>query len=88
MNKVIVYGKVDCPDTQRARALLDRERVPYEFEDVLVDEALRAEAARLGGSPSVPVIVTPSGAVTVEPTDEELRMLLQHESLIDGPTAR
>lgn len=66
-----VYGKRDCADTIRSRALLDRLGVEYAFHDVAADAAARDRAAALGGGPSVPVIVTASG-ILVEPTDDEL----------------
>lgn len=67
---VLVYGRVDCADTQRTRALLERLAVPAEFLDVESDAALAREAARLGGGPRVPVVRFPDGAVEVEPSDE------------------
>lgn len=73
MAEVTVYGKLDCTDTQRSRALLDAEGVGYRFIDVLADEEAREHAMALSGGSSVPVVVVvSSGRVLVEPSDDEL----------------
>lgn len=71
--EIEVYGRVDCADTLRSRALLERERVPYVFVDVDAEVAAAQRAAQLSGGPRVPVIVLADGAVLVEPPDDELR---------------
>lgn len=73
---VEVYGKLDCADTLRSRALLESLGVAYRFHDVVADDGAREHAEALGGGPSVPVIVT-ALAVLVEPTDEELTAALE-----------
>lgn len=69
---VEVYGKPDCSDTERSRALLDARGVSYAYFDVTTDAAARAHAEEVSGSTRAPVVVVGGGVVLVEPTDEEL----------------
>jgi mycoredoxin len=71
-----VYGKLDCTDTQRSRALLDGLGVAYVFHDVESEDALLRGAQRLSGGTAVPVVVLPGGTILVEPSDEELTAAL------------
>lgn len=80
MADVTVYGKLDCADTQRSRALLDAEGVGYRFIDVLADDEAREHARTLSGGLSVPVVVVPSGRVLVEPSDEEMLEALTEQA--------
>lgn len=84
MTDVTVYGKQDCTDTLRSRALLDVEGVAYRFVDVLADDDARERARELSGVSSVPVIVVPSGRVLVEPSDEELLVALGERAPLAG----
>ena len=70
---IVVYGKQECTDTLRTRALLHDVGAEYTFIDVeaSADDAARAE--ELGGSTKVPVVVLPDGVVLVEPSDDEVR---------------
>ncbi|CAH0235534.1 glutaredoxin domain-containing protein [Microbacterium sp. Bi128] len=72
-DEVTVYGRQDCADTLRTRALLQDADVPYVFVDVEASASDAARAAALGGSSKVPVVVLPGGAVLVEPPDTALR---------------
>lgn len=80
---VEVFGKPECTDTARSRALLDAAGVAYRYHDVLEDEELRRRAAALGGGPAVPVVVLPGG-VMVEPADDDLASALRRDGLIGG----
>lgn len=71
-----VFGKLDCADTARTRALLAAESAPFVFIDVEASSSAAAQAAELGGSPRVPVVVFPDGDVLVEPDDDEVRARL------------
>lgn len=73
--RIEVYGKVDCVDTLRSRALLESLGIPYVFHDVVADDVSRERASFLGGGPAVPVIVI-GRAVLVEPTNPELAAAL------------
>lgn len=68
---VLVYGRDTCEDTTRAREHLERAGVPFRYLRVDEDEAARA-LVHGAGFFATPVIVTPSGTIYVEPTDEEL----------------
>lgn len=67
-----VYGKPDCPDTARSRALLDARGAGYDYFDITADAPARERAATVSGSTKAPVISFTDGLVLVEPTDEEL----------------
>jgi mycoredoxin len=72
-SEVVVYGKRECADTLRTRALLRDAGVEYRFVDVEASADDAARATALGGSTKVPVVVLPDGAVLVEPSDDEVR---------------
>lgn len=75
-NDTVVFGKDDCADTQRSRDLLDRAAVAYTYHRVDVDSAAKMRAEAISGVSRVPVIVVPSGAALVEPSDDELAAAL------------
>lgn len=68
---VTVYGTHWCGDCRRARRYLDATATPYRWLDVDSDAAAQSlvEAA---GYDAMPIVVTPTGQVLVEPTTEEL----------------
>ena len=68
---VLVYGRDTCDDTTRARAHLTAAGVPFLYLHTDEDEAVR-ELVQGAGYFATPVVVTPAGAIYVEPTDEEL----------------
>ena len=68
---VLVYGRDTCEDTTRARVHLERAGVPFRYLRVDEDEASRS-LVHGAGFFATPVVVTPSGVIYVEPTDEEL----------------
>lgn len=72
MNDLVVYGKPDCVDFLRSKALLDRLGVPFDWHDVVADPAEAAAATAISGGVATPVIVFPDGSCQVEPTDAEL----------------
>jgi glutaredoxin 3 len=64
-DKVIVFGKDDCPYTARARAALAAEHKHVDYRDVAKNPAHLVEMLALtGGRREVPVIVE-RGKVTV-----------------------
>lgn len=71
-----VYGKPDCTDTDRSRALLDGRGVVYDYFDVTTSDEARERAESVSGSTRAPVVVVGGGTVLVEPTDEELASAL------------
>ncbi|UGT40041.1 glutaredoxin family protein [Nocardia yamanashiensis] len=74
---VRMYGADWCGDCRRAKTWLREQGVAFTEIDVEHDEAARNEAIRLaGGRKNIPVIVVPSGAVLVEPTNADLAAAL------------
>ncbi|GAA1664607.1 glutaredoxin family protein [Microbacterium lacus] len=67
-----VYGKPECTDTARSRALLDARGVEYAYFDVLTDPAARDRAEAASGSTRAPIIAFSDGRVLIEPSDEKL----------------
>jgi len=72
METLTIFGKPDCADFIRSKALLDGFEVPYAFHDVLTDPDAAAEALRVSGGASSPVIVFPDGSFQVEPSNADL----------------
>jgi len=56
MANVIMYGTLSCPYCVRARGLLERKSVEYQWIDVSRDTALFHEMVQLSGGSSVPQI--------------------------------
>ena len=72
-NSLTVYGNTWCGGTRRVRSFLERNRVPYRWVDIEVDQ----QAAQLvedlnNGMRSVPTIVWQDGSKLVEPSEKEL----------------
>ena len=68
-----VYGADWCPDTRRAKRLLDRRNVAYTWVDIEQDkngEKFVLETNR--GNRSIPTIVFEDDSILVEPSDDEL----------------
>jgi len=80
MAEIKVYGADWCGDCRRAKGMLDRMDVSYEYLDVDIDLDAKAEAIRISGRKNIPVIVFPEGDVLVEPTDPELEKTLLRRS--------
>ena len=77
---VVVYGNATCPDTTRARAILENLGIEYNFYNIDLDPAMAKTADSLRGEgkgQKIPVIDLGSGSVLVEPTDDELESGLQ-----------
>jgi glutaredoxin len=76
-DQVLLYGADWCADCRRTKSWLRRNEIPFTEYDTDADDALRAQAAELaGGRGNIPVVVTPEGAVLVEPTTVELATTL------------
>ncbi len=73
-----IYGVDWCEDTIRARRHLYAAGIRYRY--VRLDEDHGARSALQGaGYRATPVVVTPSGDLFVEPTDEELDTIIHLE---------
>ncbi|MCU1570585.1 MAG: NrdH-redoxin [Naasia sp.] len=70
--RITMFGADWCGDCRRAKAVLDREQIDYDYIDTeaIVDAADRARA--ISGRMNIPVIVFPDGSHLVEPSDSEL----------------
>jgi glutaredoxin len=68
---VLVYGRDTCDDTTRAREHLTAAGVAFRYTRIDEDEAA-GDLVHAAGYFATPVVVTPAGAIYVEPTDEEL----------------
>lgn len=66
-----VYGADWCGDCRRAKRFLDAAGVPYRYVDLEADPAAQ-QLVDDAGYRAIPIIVTPGGAVLIEPSNDEL----------------
>jgi glutaredoxin len=72
-----MYGTTWCPDCIRAKQVLAKHNIAYDFHDIGEDKEALAYVERLNkGMRSVPIIVFPNGTTLVEPTNSELESRL------------
>lgn len=76
METLIVYGKPECVDFLRSKALLDRLGVAFEWHDILASTEDADRAREISGGASSPVIVFADGTHQVEPSDVDLAVKL------------
>ncbi|GEK80298.1 mycoredoxin [Agrococcus baldri] len=76
-----MYGADWCRDCRRTKAQLDGLGIAYEYIDVEHDDAAAAEAKRISGRMSIPVVVFPDGSHQVEPSNAEVEAKLAALSL-------
>ena len=72
---VTVYGRDTCDDTTRARQHFERVGLMFQYVNLDLDPDARA-AVNNAGYFETPVIVTPVGAVEVEPSDDQLAAIV------------
>lgn len=71
--KITVYGADWCPDTRRAKRLLDERQIPYQWVDIDLDKEGEKYVLQANhGNRSIPTIVFADGSVLVEPSNEAL----------------
>ena len=68
---VTVYGAAWCEDTTRAREHFDAAGMPYRYVDLDEDVAAKAQLTDAGYL-ATPTVVTATGQVFVEPSNDEL----------------
>ena len=74
---IIVYGTTWCYDTIRAKGILDRNKIVYQWVDIDKDvEGRKFVEKTNNGNRSVPTIVFPDGSILVEPSNSELEKKL------------
>ena len=72
-----MYGADWCSDCIRAKRVLERTGLDFEYIEVDVIAGAADEAQTLAnGRKNIPVIVLPDGKILVEPTDPELEQAL------------
>ena len=75
--KITVYGTQWCPDCVRAKQVLARHKVAFEWIDIEKDPTAAAYVEKVNkGYKSVPTIVFADGSVLVEPSNHELETKL------------
>jgi mycoredoxin len=71
--RIIMYGTTWCPDCVRAKQLLTRKGIPFDWIDIEKDDQARAHVEKVNkGLRKVPTIIFPEGSVLVEPSNAEL----------------
>jgi glutaredoxin len=71
----VIYGLDTCEDTTRARARFDAAGRAFRYVRLDVDTGIR-DRLHTQGLVATPVIVTPAGDVSVEPSDDELDRII------------
>lgn len=73
-NKLIVfYGSPWCGDCIRAKSVLDKYHINYQFIDISTDPKASKKVEELNkGLRSIPTIVFPDGSILVEPSNQEI----------------
>jgi glutaredoxin-like protein len=75
--KIRVYGTTWCPDCVRAKNVMAKLKVQYDWIDISSDAEARAYVEKVNkGNRSVPTIVFPDGSVLVEPSNADLEKKL------------
>jgi mycoredoxin len=76
-DKIRMYGTRICPDCARAKQVLNRHHVPFDWIDIEQDEKASAYVEKINkGLKSVPTILFPDGSILIEPSNAELEMKL------------
>lgn len=77
-NKIVMYGNQWCPDCRRARILLEKLNIPFEYIDVEKDPTARRKVLEVNhGNCSVPTILFPDGTTLTEPDNHTLSEKLE-----------
>jgi glutaredoxin len=76
-SEIVMYGTSWCYDTRRARAIFDKNNIPYKWIDIDRDPEGRKFVEQTNhGMRSVPTIIFPDGSILVEPSNDELAVKL------------
>jgi len=74
--ELTVYGADWCGDCRRAKRHLDSAGVAYRWVDLTQDRGAKSMLSA-AGLRAIPVIATAEGRVLMEPTNAELRRLVE-----------
>jgi len=74
---IVMFGADWCGDCRRAKSVLNREGVDYEWVDTEAVDDAADRAKAISGRTNIPVIVFPDGSHLVEPSNAELLAKLQ-----------
>lgn len=72
-NRITMYGAAWCGDCRRSKALLDSQRVDYDYVDLEETPEAADVAQAIAGRKNIPVISFPDGSFQVEPSDADLK---------------
>ncbi len=82
-NQIVMYSTKWCPDSVRAKVILDRYKIDYLNIDVDKDkEASQVVIEHNNGKRIVPTIFFPDGSTLVEPSNADLVAKLKDLGLI------
>ncbi len=71
--KIVIYGTRWCPDCARAKQVLAKNQVGFDWIDIEQDEKACAYVEKVNrGFKSVPTIVFSDGSILVEPSNSQL----------------
>lgn len=71
--QITVYGADWCPDTRRAKRILDEHHAAYKWVDIDRDRAGEKFVIQTNrGNRSIPTIVFADGTILVEPSNADL----------------
>ncbi len=73
-DRIQLYGAAWCPDCRRAKAVLDKAGVAYDYIDLGDNVEAPKAAEAISGQKHIPVVVFPDGVYYVEPTNQELAL--------------
>jgi mycoredoxin len=75
--QIRMYGTKWCPDCSRAKQVMSKYNIPYQFIDIEQDADAADYVIKVNqGNRSVPTIVFPDGSVLVEPGNAVLEKKL------------
>ena len=76
-DQIVMYGADWCGDCRRAKSVLDREGVSYQYIDLVAEPDAAQAAQEISGRQNIPVVVFPDGSHMVEPSNNDLLAKLQ-----------
>lgn len=83
-----VFGVDWCRDCRRAKAVLNKEGIEYDYIDLESNPYASDIAQEISGSQRIPVVTYPDGSHQSEPGMGDIRAKLAELGLIPSPSAR